>query len=369
MIGGHGGNIYQLARQMGCRPEQICDMSANVNPLGPMPELVEHLKENLAVMAALPEVDAGEIVKAFAGYHGIDPDTVMSGNGTTQLIYRIPRALASKNALIVGPTYSDYRDACAMNRVVCEHLFSRESDDFVPDLQAVGNAARKADLVFLCNPNNPTGSLVRPTEIETLCSSHPDTIFVLDESYLPFAPAPETVSLMGSDWPNLMVLNSMSKAFRIPGLRIGFVNAPVLLIEKLKAFALPWSVNSLAQAAVLWLMTHGDLVESFLAAARKMIEKEKRRIEESIHQKSSISCFPTATSFILMRLPQGLKARTAWQRLADNRILIRDCSNFEGLSDQFIRLSLKTPQENQRAVDLLIRLCRDHGFRKETHAG
>ena len=130
MIGGHGGNIYQLARRLNCEPSDICDMSANVNPLGPMPELVEHLREHLSAMASLPEVDAGTMVEAFADYHGIDPATVTAGNGTTQLIYRIPRALGAQKALVMGPTYADYQDACAMHGVACEHLICQETDDF-----------------------------------------------------------------------------------------------------------------------------------------------------------------------------------------------------------------------------------------------
>lgn len=356
MIGGHGGNIYQLARRLNCAPSDICDMSANVNPLGPMPELVEHLKTHLAAMASLPEVDAGTMVKAFADYHGIDPATVTAGNGTTQLIYRIPRALGVKKALVIGPTYADYQDACSMHGVACEHLICREADDFVPDMDTVCRAAASVGLVFLCNPNNPTGAMVAREAIAGLCRALPDTVFVVDESYLPFAPHPEQVTLIGSDLPNLMVLNSMSKAFRIPGLRIGFVKSPINLLHKLDRFALPWSVNSLAQVAVQWLMTHPGAVEGFLSVTRTMIEKEKRRIEESIHQKKGARCFPSATSFILMRLPRGLKAAAVWEQLATHRILIRDCSNFTGLSDDFIRISMKSEEENRRAADLLIQL-------------
>jgi threonine-phosphate decarboxylase len=365
MIGGHGGNIYELARRLDCAPSDICDMSANVNPLGPMPELVEHLKNRLSAMAFLPEVDAGTMVEAFARYHGVDPATVTAGNGTTQLIYRIPRALGAKKALVVGPTYADYQDACAMHGVACEHLICPEADDFIPDMDAVRRSAASAGLVFLCNPNNPTGAMVAKDTITNLCRTLPDTVFVIDESYLPFAPHPEEVTLIGSDLPNLMVLNSMSKAFRIPGLRIGFIKAPADLLEKLNRFALPWSVNSLAQAAVQWLMTHPDAVEPFLAATRTTIEREKGRIEESIHQKSGARCFPSATSFILMRLPRGLKAAMVWEQLAAHRILIRDCSNFTGLSDEFIRISMKGEDENRRAADLLIELFRDHHIQRE----
>ena len=333
MIDGHGGNIYHLAQRLGCRPAEISDMSANVNPLGPMPELMHYLKASLTVILALPEVDAGGIVDAFSRFHGIDPAQVLAGNGSTELIYLIPRALEAKKALVVGPTYADYRDACTMNQVSCDHLICREKDNFVPDMQAIREAAATADLVFFCNPNNPTGALVARSDIDALCRSLPDTVFVIDESYLPFAPLPADASMITSDLPNVMVLNSMSKAFRIPGLRIGFVKAPEPLLQRLVPFALPWSVNSLAQAAVQWLMDHPEQVNPFLATTRNMTEIEKRRIEESIYQKTSIHCFPSATSFILMRLPEGLDAPTVWRYMADQRILIRDCTNFIGLSD------------------------------------
>jgi threonine-phosphate decarboxylase len=368
MISGHGGNIYQLAQQLQCLPSDISDMSANVNPLGPMPALIDHLQASISAIAALPEVDAGGIVAAFSRFYGIDPRQVMAGNGTTELIYLIPRALGAKKTLVVGPTYSDYRDACALNQVACEHLICREKDDFAPDMQAIRRMAGPADLVFLCNPNNPTGTLVARPDIDALCRSLPDTVFVVDESYLPFAPVPADASMIGSNLPNVMVLNSMSKAFRIPGLRIGFVKAPESLIKALTPFALPWSVNSLAQAAVQWLMNHPERVELFLSSTRNMVETEKRRIEECIHKETRARCFPSATSFVLIRLPDGLKAPTVWRHMADNRILIRNCDNFTGLSDAFIRISLKSQAENRRATDLLVHLCRDHANPGSRHA-
>jgi threonine-phosphate decarboxylase len=228
--------------------------------------------------------------------------------------------------------------------------------------------AAAADLVFLCNPNNPTGALVARPDVEALCRSLPDTVFVVDESYLPFSPAPATGSMIASDLPNVMVLNSMSKAFRIPGLRIGFVKAPEPLMQALARLALPWSVNSLAQAAVQWLMDRPEQVERFLLSTRNMIEKEKSRIEEYIHEKTDARCFPSATSFVLIRLPDGLSARAVWRHMAAKRILIRDCTNFTGLSDAFIRISLKSEAENRRAVELLVDLCRGHANPGSSHA-
>jgi threonine-phosphate decarboxylase len=248
-----------------------------------------------------------------------------------------------------------------MNAFACDHLICREENDFVPDMQAVDAQAAAADLVFLCNPNNPTGAVVKRNAIEALCRALPGTVFVIDESYLPFAPRPDQGTLIHSDLPNVMVLNSMSKAFRIPGLRIGFVKTSMPLMKTLAPLRLPWSVNSLAQAAVAWLMNHPGQVDSFLAATRTLLDIEKAGMEARIHRQTDMRCFPSATSFILMRLPARLNAAAVWQYMAVRRILIRDCANFTGLSESFIRISLKSEAENRRAADLLVRLCRDRG--------
>ena len=356
MIGGHGGNIYGLAQRLGCSPADISDMSANVNPLGPMPALMDHLREHLTAIAALPEVDAGGIVDAFARAHDVDPAQVMAGNGSTQLIYLIPRAISAQTALVVGPTYADYGDACTMNGVACEHVVCPRNAGFAPDMAAIARQATGKDLVFFCNPNNPTGVLTDRAAITKLCRRMPDTVFLIDESYLPFADAPEAATMLHSELPNVMVLNSMSKAFRIPGLRIGFVKAPPVLMEKLAPYALPWSVNSLAQTAVMWLMTHDNQVAKFLETTRAMITAEKTRMMATIEPNTGIRCFASATSFLLMELPEGLSAPRVWQYMADRRILIRDCGNFIGLSDRFIRISLKSEAENRRAIDLLRQL-------------
>ena len=229
MIDRHGGNIFDKARELGCHPMEILDMSSNVNPLGPMPELMTHLHVCLDRTVALPEANAGEITRAFANHHGIDPDTVLAGNGTTQLIHILPPALKMRKALILGPTYSDYADACRMHDVNFRFILSDESTAFHHRLDAVN--CTPGDAVFICNTNNPTGTLVATDAIISLCRQFPDTYFIIDESYLPFVPNGESISLTGTNLTNLIILNSMSKIFRIPGLRIGFVVASADIID------------------------------------------------------------------------------------------------------------------------------------------
>jgi threonine-phosphate decarboxylase len=355
MIKGHGGNIYELAQRLGCKPSEIIDMSSNVNPLGPPPGIAAFLKENISTIAALPQVDAGRAVNAFAERYHADPRYVLSGNGTTQFIYSIPLAIESKRALILGPTYADYADACIMHHVPYRYVMADESLGFRFDADHLKKEAKLSDTVFICNPDNPTGVLIPKDEIEFLCKSCPNTCFVIDESYLPFVSRGEAHSMISRGLSNVIVLNSMSKIFRVPGLRIGFVISSEGMIEKLNRYVLPWSVNSLAQAAVIYLMERQAETDGFIERTRAFLEAERKRFAECFEKASGIQMFPSTTSFMLARLFHHT-AEQICARLAEERILIRNCSNFKGLSEDFIRVSLKTGEINKMLSEKLLKL-------------
>ncbi|MBU0988094.1 MAG: aminotransferase class I/II-fold pyridoxal phosphate-dependent enzyme, partial [Proteobacteria bacterium] len=223
MLIGHGGNIYDLAQRLDCDPFEIIDMSSNVNPLPPMPGLMNFLKKNIHTITALPEADAQSAAQAFALRYSLDSDQVIAGNGSTQFIFAIPQALKTRRALILGPTYADYADACNMHAVPYDYFTASESLDFQPDIAAVSRQVKAYDTVFICNPNNPTGALIPKADLLRLARSCPNTYFIVDESYLPFVKAADQLSMLGCGLDNVLVLNSMSKIFRIPGLRIGFL--------------------------------------------------------------------------------------------------------------------------------------------------
>jgi len=209
MIGGHGGNIYELARGLGCDPAEIIDLSSNVNPLGPPAGLCDDLVRQIETVSALPEVDNQGIIRCYAEHLGIPADRLIAGNGTTQFIYSIPAVLKVNRALIVGPTYSDYADACRLHGVSPEFFLCRESDDFRPDLVGLAEAAAGADTVFICNPNNPTGAFIPADELKLLCRRRPQVRFILDESYLAFVADGECQSMVRSGIDNLFILLSM----------------------------------------------------------------------------------------------------------------------------------------------------------------
>ncbi len=347
MIQGHGGNKQKLATRLGCPVEDIIDMSSNLNPLGPPERIHRVIKEKISAIHALPEPDAASMAAGFARYHGIDPTTVIPGNGTTFFIYTLPVALGARHVLILGPTYSDYQDACIMYGIAYSHSLSGKETNFQPDMDLIAAQVEQSDLVFICNPNNPTGALIPKPDLERLIRAHPDTCFVMDESYLPFVADAEELSFVSdSEYPNLVVLSSMSKIFRIPGLRTGFLSGSKLLIDKVMAYYQPWSVNSLAQEVIRDIFNHPETILPFYQQTRNYIQREKERFISTLDGVAGLRIFEAPTYFILAELA-NLTAKEFCERVGQDKILIRDCTNFKGLSNRFVRFSLKTRDINQ----------------------
>ena len=354
MITGHGGNKKKLAENLGCTVEDIIDMSSNLNPLGP-PETIEtFICNNVMKIRSLPEPDAASMRKGFARFHAIDENRVVAGNGTTWFIYALPFALCSKKVLVAGPTYSDYKDACLMYRIDFEHCLAHPENSFHPDMEEISRMAAGADTVFICNPDNPTGVLMSKSKIEYLLKKHKNTVFVIDESYLPFVENAEDTSFVSeTGYENLIVLSSMSKIYRIPGLRTGFLSAGPKIVEKIMAYYQPWSVNALAQAVIEHIFDHPETIEPFFRQTRDYVTAQRKRFMGSLEGIKGLTLFDSNTCFILAQLKQGLTAGEFCEKIGRHRILIRDCSNFVGLSDQYVRFSLKKKETNDHLSDLI----------------
>ena len=361
MIRGHGGNIHELADELGCRPSEITDMSSNMNPLGPPPGLVDHLKNHLEAINSLPEADAKSSIHAFAERYDIDPKRVLAGNGTTQFIYSLPPALRINRALIIGPTYSDYADACAMHGVPYNFLLAEGSKDFVPEFTDIDRHLNGIDTAFICNSNNPTGVTIPLDTLDALCRSRPGIRWIIDESYLPFADSGNSISMLFRYLPNVVVLSSLSKIFRIPGLRIGFLSGSEKTTQSLARYALPWNVNSLSQIAVDFLMKNIAEVDLFIKDTNDFLAQERKSFQDALKRSSGADIYPSTTSFFLIKLPTDITAADICRHFAQKRILLRDCSNFRGLSNRFIRISLKSSAINQQVAGMLLEYLEGQG--------
>jgi threonine-phosphate decarboxylase len=353
MIRGHGGDIYALARNLGCEPGDIIDMSSNMNPLGSVPALIEHLRGNLTVLDALPDVDGKGLVEAFARVYGLSSEKVLVGNGTTQFIFSAPLALGMKKTVIFCPTYADYADACRTYNVDLNYVRAEDSNHFRPDLGALSKSLVNADTVFICNPNNPTGNLIERHELINLCKSHPMVRFIIDESYLAFTDEYDNTTMINNDLDNVIVLHSFSKIFCVPGLRLGFMIASPDNSACFKRLYQPWSVNSLAQSAGLFLLNLSPVDDTFIKETQAFVVEEHQLFRKRLEDIGTLKLFPSVTSFFLIKIMEKYDATQLCSILAKDRILIRNCGNFEGLSDKYVRISLKSPEINAMVAQRL----------------
>ena len=356
MIQGHGGDIYTTARRLGCRPEDIADMSSNINPLGMPPGLLAHLRDRLDAVGVLPEADGRTAARHMAGLLGVDDRRVLAGNGTTHFIYTVCPALAARKVLIVGPTYADYADACRMHGIQPQYFLTREEHRFEVRPDLLEQAVQGMDTVFICNPNNPTGRLIPRDGLVTLCRKNPGTRFIIDESYLPFVPDGHSLSMCNRELENVIVLRSISKIFGLPGIRAGFLIGSGATVARFQGFMQPWSLNSLAQAAVAFLSDNRAIVAEFIDRTCAFLQHERRRFGEELTGADGLDLFESRTSYLLMALPGGWLAGDVCRAMAQKRILIRDCGNFHGLSDRFVRVALKDPRTNRAAAQHLATL-------------
>jgi threonine-phosphate decarboxylase len=356
MIRGHGGNVAEMARKLGCSSSDITDMSNNINPLGPPAPLLEHLKDNIDIVDSHPEVDCNELIEAFARYHRIGPERVLAGNGTTQFIYTFPQALGTKKALIFGPTYADYGDVCEMYRLENTFMMAREQDLFKPSPDKVEDHLKGVDTVWICNPNNPTGQMIPKNNLVDLCTAHPDIRFIIDESYLAFSGQYDDMTMIGNRLQNVIVLDSFSKIFSVPGLRIGFLVASPDIVERFGAYFQPWCVNGLAQSAGIFLLSRFLKENDFYGETASFFHEERRILSDRLKKTNGLRPFSSLTSFVLIKIEARYDAPGLCAKMAEDRILLRNCSNFKGLSKQFVRISLKRPEINLRVADRLTEL-------------
>ena len=351
----HGGNVWAAARTYGFDPEAILDFSANLNPLGPPAEVLKLLGEHLMAIRHYPEPRGGRLRKALASIHRVPPTGAVVGNGAAELIYLVARILAPKTALIPGPTFSQYERAVAAAGGKADYFPLDPGSDFALPTGRLAARLREAryDLLVLCNPNNPTGTMLPPEEVEFLIrqAKRAGTLVLLDESFLEFTEQGDPDARRCSDWPeNLFVLRSFTKMYALPGLRLGYGVGPERLIEKVEAARDPWSVNALAQWAGLRCLEESEHVQK----TRRVVREYREALRRSLSLLPGVKPYPSAANFILCDLKaSGLTAPEVRDRAARCGVLIRDCSNFPCLDDYHIRVAVRLPEENRRLVEAL----------------
>ncbi len=333
----HGGNVYRAARELELNGSGVLDFSASINPLGMPPAARNAIKAWVGDVLHYPDIESTRLKEAVAERYGLDPDGVIPGNGSTELIYLIPRALKPKRVLIASPTFSEYERACRLSGAKVEHFNLSPSKGFLPEPYEFMRAMKNADMAFFCNPGNPSGAVLPRQGVLTLASlaKKNNCVLVVDEAFMDFCPEH---SVLGEQGDYLVVLRSLTKFYALAGLRIGFANLPQGLMRKVMKHKEPWSVNVLAERAALAVLAE----TGFVRRSRYYVRRERGLLERKL-EALGFFVYPSEANYLLI---ETSKAVQLVKGLYKRGILVRDCSDFQGLGKEHLRVAVRTRKEN-----------------------
>ncbi|GAX59573.1 histidinol-phosphate/aromatic aminotransferase and cobyric acid decarboxylase [Candidatus Scalindua japonica] len=352
MLNGHGGNIKQICNTYGLNPDEIIDFSASINPLG-YPEVVrKEVFEQFNDILNYPESRCTDLRESIARKISCNKSNVIIGNGSNELFYLIPRALKPERGVLLHPTFGEFKDSFSNSNINVVEIINDDKDfplinNNISRLKSVDDC-----MVFLCNPNNPTGQLTRKEDIIELVNDNPNRLIVIDEAFMDFVEDDGKYSVIKNAplMDNLIVVRSLTKFYGFPGLRLGYLVANESIVNKLLQYKEPWTVNTMAQVAGIAAIND----EEFAANTRKYISSEKTFLYNGLKGLNSIQPFQPTVNFILVRIEDCRTTSSEIQNcLMKNNILIRNCSNFVGLDERFFRVAVKTREQNMKLLSAL----------------
>ena len=326
MIEGHGDDLY--------RYENIkMNFSSNIYNGTDLSALDAYLRTRMDVMRSYPEPSAASLEVLIAKDCGISTDEVLVTSGAVDAIYLIAQAYRHEGTChVLQPTFREYEDACRV-------FGYQEHED--------------GALCWLCNPNNPTGDVMAAEDVLALAERH--RLLIVDQSYEDYTIAPllQPAEVVGRD--DIILLHSMTKRYAVPGLRLGYVTASAAIISRLREQYRPWAINALSLEAGKWLVQRGvtaipDL-PSYLA--------ETQRLRNMLNEIEGIEAFETQTNFFLCTIAPATAAELKEYLAQEHGILIRDASNFTGLTPHHFRIATQSPAEN----DALVTAIRNYELR------
>ncbi len=348
----HGGDIYQR--------EIAWDFSVNVNPMGPPVRVQQAIRESADHVDCYPDPQCRGLVQALAEYHKTEKERIVCGNGAADLIYRLAYLLKPGRALLLAPTFSEYEQALTSVGCQVRHCRLKEENGFQADMRELADRTEEGELIFLCNPNNPTGLAADIDQVERLARTcrKKKGFLILDECFCEFLEKPSEYSFMEriQDYPEAVILRAFTKSYAMAGLRLGYgVCGDRDVAERLRLTGQPWSVSIPAQEA-----GRAALLETeYLEQSRSLIAGERRRVSRRLADMGFL-VFPSQVNYVLFKDVEECKHGNIGKRLQERGFLIRDCSSFKGLEAGkedpvfcFYRIAIRRQEENNRLLDAI----------------
>ncbi|MBM3253758.1 MAG: threonine-phosphate decarboxylase [Candidatus Omnitrophica bacterium] len=351
----HGGNIDIFSKRYKLPTKKVIDFSASINPLGFSPRVRIIIQRNIGRLVHYPDPESMLLKNALAKFHDIKSENLLVANGSIELIYLIPKALAAKRILIPVPSFSEYEFASRINGSNIFFIKLKEENNFRISINEMIKFIPKVNLVFVSNPNNPTSGLLSYDEILMLINEcvRYKTMLVIDEVFIDFVSDSDKLTMIYRATKNkyLLIIRSLTKFFGLPGIRLGYFVGNPNLINTLSRHQYPWAVNSLAQATGMAVIQDYEYIKK----SKEFIATEKAFLFERLKNLKNLSVYYPSANFILCKLEgqKNINAGRLADSLARQGIMIRDCSNFRGLDNRFFRIAVRKRKENLRLVSNL----------------
>jgi threonine-phosphate decarboxylase len=334
MLHGHGNNIHAINREI------KVDFSSNVWYEDINHSLKEKITQAVDKVVNYPSVDAVDLQHIVAGHYKCDPRRVCITNGATEAFYLIAKAFQNKSSTIFYPSFSEYYDAAIMYN----HQIDLCSNELLNHTLTLGSK-----LAWFANPNNPDGKLLPVCALESIIRNNPDTIFVIDEAYGELCFDFSSCVKLIESYSNLIVVKSVTKLCSIPGLRLGYMIAHEDVMRKVSVFRMPWSVNTLALEAGKYIFLHyNDFILD-----KELIYQESKAFQLALEKIDGVEIKYSTSNFFLGKLTCATASALKTYLINNYGFLIRDCSNFYGLTDSHFRMSVQGKVSNELCVSAI----------------
>lgn len=346
----HGGNLTWAAKLAGCPASLILDFSASINPLGPPASAIAAIERGLKLLSAYPDPDYCQLRSTLAQWHQIPPEWILPGNGSAELLTWASWELSQQDlTYLITPAFGDYWRAlktfgakvqnCPMDLDTGEWVINPQSTIHNP--QSIG--------LLLNNPHNPRGKLLKQKMILPYLEKF--ALVVVDEAFMDFLLPQQQQSLIAvvQDYPNLVILRSLTKFYSLPGLRLGYAIAHPDRLRRWQQWRDPWPVNVLAAAAGEAVVGDRD----FQQQTWDWLLPARRELLQGLASLPGLEPLAGSANFLLVRTQQS-SSQLQEKLLKDHQILIRDCLSFPELGDRYFRIAIRSPADNQRLLRSLV---------------
>lgn len=354
----HGSDIEVISSRYHMEKDSIIPYASNVNPLGISPIAKQALLDNIDAIKSYPDRDYVSLRTSISNYCGAEPEQLILGNGTSELIRLTLNTLLPTKTMVIEPTYSEYTTAAKLAGSEVQRYTLKNLDDFELDVDMFLKALNESfELLIICNPNNPTGKALTREQMDTILTRCLELeIFVMvDETYVEFVKDIHLISsvLLTKKYDNLIVLRSVSKFFAAPGLRLGYaITNNKEFLEATSNGKIPWSINTYASIAGVMFED-----EHYINLTKSLIQTERNLIFSALSSRKTIKVFKPDANFVLIKLlKEEQTAGEVFDYCIQRGFMIRDCTDYVGLGEKYIRFCFLKPEQNDNIVNTILEI-------------